>query len=228
MGDISNNNVVLLGSGFSMFGMRARIALEEKEIKYEYKEEDLINKSSLLLEMNPVQKKIPVLIHNGKPICESLIIVEYIDMVWNNNNNNAPMLLPFDPYDKAQARFWADFVDQKVYHFSRRIWTNSKGDEQELAKKGFIESLKQLEEFLGDKPYFGGEQFGFVDVALIPFYCWFYTYEMFGNFKLETFCPNIISWANRCMKRKSVSITLADGKEVYESVLDYKNKFLMD
>ncbi|MED6193928.1 Glutathione S-transferase U1 [Stylosanthes scabra] len=230
MVDNSNNNVVLLGSGFSMFGMRARIALAEKGIKYEYKEEDLSNKSSLLLEMNPIQKKIPVLIHNGKPIGESLIILEYIDMVWNNNNNGAApiMLLPSDPYDKAQARFWADFVDHKVYHASRRIWT-SKGDEQELAKKGFIESMKQLEEFLGDKPYFGGENFGFVDVALIPFYCWFYTYEMFGNFKLVTFCPTIISWANRCIKsRESVSMTLADGKEVYESVLDYKKKFLMD
>ena len=93
-----------------MFGMRARIALAEKGIKYEYMEQDLANKSSLLLEMNPVQKKIPVLIHNGRPICESLIIVEYIDMVWNNK---AP-LLPSDPYDKVQARFWADFVDQKV------------------------------------------------------------------------------------------------------------------
>ena len=115
----------------------------------------------------------------------------------------------------------------QVYHVSRRIWT-SKGDEQELAKKGFIESLKQLEEFLGDKPYFGGDTFGFVDVALIPVYCWFYTYETFGKFKVEAVCPKLISWANRCMQRESVSKTLADGKEVYESVLDYKKNFMMD
>jgi len=102
--------VVLLGSGFSMFGMRAKIALAEKGIKYEYIEEDVTNKSPLLHEMNPIHKKIPVLIHHGRPICESLIIVEYIDMVWQNNSP----LLPLDPYLKAQARFWADFVDQKV------------------------------------------------------------------------------------------------------------------
>lgn len=102
--------VVLLGSGFGIFGMTAKIALAEKVIKYKYMEQDLTNKSTLLQEMNPIHKKIPVLIHHGRPICESLIIVEYIDMVWDNN---CP-LLPSDPYHKAQARFWADFVDQKV------------------------------------------------------------------------------------------------------------------
>ncbi|KAI9116567.1 hypothetical protein K1719_012734 [Acacia pycnantha] len=55
-------------------------------------------------------KKIPVLIHKGKPICESLIILQYIDQVWNHT---AP-LLPSDPYIRGQALFWADFVKKKV------------------------------------------------------------------------------------------------------------------
>ena len=102
--------VVLLDFWPSMFGMKVRIALAEKGIKYEFKEEDLKNKSPLLLEMNPINKQIPVLIHNGKPVCESLIIVQYIDEVWNDKSP----LLPSDPYQRAQARFWADFVDKKV------------------------------------------------------------------------------------------------------------------
>ncbi|KAK5833269.1 hypothetical protein PVK06_017089 [Gossypium arboreum] len=71
--------VVLLDFWPSMFGMRSRIALAGKGIKYVYKEEDLWNKSALLLQTNPVYKKIPVLIHNGKPVCKSLIQVQYID-----------------------------------------------------------------------------------------------------------------------------------------------------
>ena len=104
------DEVIVLDTWFSIFGMRARIALDEKGIKYEQKEEDLMNKSQLLLQTNPIHQKVPVLIHNGKSISESLIIVEYIEEVWKDK---AP-LLPSDPYDRAQARFWAHFVDQKV------------------------------------------------------------------------------------------------------------------
>ncbi|MBA0701220.1 hypothetical protein Goari_022338 [Gossypium aridum] len=70
MGD---ENVVLLDFWPSPFGMIVRTALAVKGITYEYKQEDLSNKSDLLLKMNPIHKKIPVLIHNGKPVCESLI-----------------------------------------------------------------------------------------------------------------------------------------------------------
>jgi glutathione S-transferase len=80
--------------------MRVRIALAEKRINYQYKEEDLRNKSDLLLKMNSVHKNVPVLIHNGKPICGSLVIVQYIDEVWNDMSP----LLPSDPYQRAQAR----------------------------------------------------------------------------------------------------------------------------
>ncbi|KAE9592843.1 hypothetical protein Lal_00029318 [Lupinus albus] len=216
--------VILLDEWLSMFGMRARVALAEKEIKYEYKEEDLMNKSNLLLQMNRIHKKIPVLIHKGKPICESLIIVEYIDEVWKDGKVS---LLPSDPYDRAQARFWADFVNKKVGDVGGRIWAG-KRDEIEVAKKELIKGLKELEEVLGDKPYFGGNTFGFVDNALIPFHSWFYTYEKLGNFKLETECPKLIVWAKRCNQRESVSKSVADEKEVYEFVAEYRKSHELD
>ncbi|CAL0333686.1 unnamed protein product [Lupinus luteus] len=215
--------LILLDEWLSMFGMRARIALAEKDIEYEYKEEDLTNKSNLLLQMNPIHKKIPVLIHKGKPICESLIIVEYIDEVWKDK---VP-LLPSDPYEKSQARFWADFVNKKVGEVGGRIWAGKK-DEIEVAKKELIEGLKELEDVLGDKPYFGGNTFGFVDNALIPFYSWFYTYEALGNFKVEAECPKLIVWAKRCKLRESVSKSVADEKEVYKFVVDYRKSHELD
>lgn len=106
--------VVLLDWFFSPFATRVRIALAEKEVEFESREEDLSNKSPLLLKMNPVHKQIPVLIHKGKPICESLIIVQYIDEVWNHKSP----LLPSDPYHRAHDRFWADYIDKKVINFS--------------------------------------------------------------------------------------------------------------
>lgn len=214
------DEVILLDYWVSPFGMRVRIALAEKGIKHEYREEDLRNKSPLLLQMNPVHKKIPVLIHNGKPICESLIAVQYIDEVWNEKSP----LLPSDPYQRSQARFWADYVDKKIYEVGRNLWTK-KGEEQEAAKKEFIEALKLLEQELGDKTYFGGDKLGFVDVALIPFYTWFKGYETFGNINVEKECPKFIAWAKRCMQVESVSKSLPDQDKVYGFIVEIRKKF---
>ncbi|KAL8217617.1 hypothetical protein R6Q57_020990 [Mikania cordata] len=216
---MGGSDVVLLDFWPSMFGMRVRIALAEKGIEYEYKEQDLLNKSPSLLEMNPVHKKIPVLVHNGKPINESCIIVQYIEDVWNDK----PPLMPSDPYVRAQARFWADYVDKKVYEGAKKTWT-LKGEEQEKAKEEFIEILKVLEGQIGEKPYLMGETFGYADIALVTFYSWFYTYETLGNFSIEKECPKLIAWAKRCMQRESVSKTLPDSKKVYEFCLQMKSK----
>ncbi|XP_059283889.1 probable glutathione S-transferase [Lycium ferocissimum] len=208
------DEVVLLDTDVSMFGMRVRIALADKGIQYEYKEQDLMNKAPLLLQMNPIHKKVPVLIHNGKPICESLIIVEYIDEVWKDKSP----LMPSDPYRRAHARFWADYFDKKVYDTGRKIWT-CKVEEQEAANKEFIECLKVLEGELGDKPYFDGENFGFVDMFLIPYYTWFPAYDKFGNFSIEAECPKFVAWAKKCMQKESVSKSLADPDKVYDFVV---------
>ncbi|XP_043688062.1 probable glutathione S-transferase parA [Telopea speciosissima] len=208
------NEVTLLDFWPSPFGMRCRIALAEKGIKHEYKDENLKDKSPLLLQMNPVHKKIPVLIHNGKPICESLNIVQYIDETWNDKSP----LLPSDPYKRAQARFWADYVDKKVYELGVKVW-RTKGEEHETAKKDFIECLKVMEGELGDKTYFGGETIGFVDVSLIPWNCWFYAIETCGNFSIEDSCPKLVGWAKRCMEKESVSKSLVEPQKIYEVVL---------
>lgn len=102
--------VVLLDFWPSPFGMRVRIALREKGIKYESQEEDLSKKSPQLIMMNPVHKQIPVLIHHGHPVCESLFIVQYVDEVWPHKSP----LMPSDSYQRANARFWADYIDKKV------------------------------------------------------------------------------------------------------------------
>ncbi|GLJ35976.1 hypothetical protein SUGI_0721700 [Cryptomeria japonica] len=220
--------VKVLTSTTSPFAARVLIALEEKGVKYECQEEDLpFNKSDLLLEMNPVYKKVPVLIHNGKPICESLIILEYIYDTWGSEK--------FLPYDRALARFWADFADKKLLESSFRI-VISKDEAQEQAKRDMLENLQFLEGALkdmskgGSLPFFGGKDFGFLDIALTPYVSWFHTFETTGNFKIpfETEYPLLDAWIKRCMERESVKKILPSSDRVLQTGLEIRKRFVVD
>ena len=101
----------LLGLPLSPFVISVRMALNMKGVSYEYVDEDLSNKSELLLKSNPVHKKVPVLIHNGKPICESLVILQYVDELFAGRS-----ILPTDPYERATASFWAAYAGDKVQY----------------------------------------------------------------------------------------------------------------
>jgi glutathione S-transferase len=151
--------VKLIGSKRSTFSIRVEIALRLKGVQYEFVEEDLSNKSDDLLKYNPVHKKVPVLVHNGKPIAESTLIVEYIDEAFEG-----PSILPEDPYERANARFWAKFLDDKL---SLSVWNafRAKPEEQGKAIEETEELLKVLENQLEGKKFFGGDRIGLVDIV---------------------------------------------------------------
>ena len=101
----------VLGAWASPFVLRVRVALHLKGLDYEYVEVDLADKSEQLLASNPVHNKVPVLLHAGKPVCESMLIVEYLDDAFPDAGT---AFLPADPHGRAVARFWAAYVDAEV------------------------------------------------------------------------------------------------------------------
>nr|QFP40004.1 glutathione S-transferase [Allium sativum] len=214
-----SEEVLLLETWVSPFAHRARIALEEKGIKFITKQENIHDKSDLLLKSNPIHKTIPVLFHNGKVVCESTLIVEYIDDAWSTV---APFF-PKNPYEKYQVKFWANYVESKVWGAGVKIW-QEKGEAREEAKKAYIDILKVLETELGDKKYFGGETFNYVDIVFCPFNVFLYTYEKHANFSAEKEIPKLVAYANRCLERPSVAKTLPDPKKTYEYILELKKK----
>ncbi|XP_002275435.3 glutathione S-transferase U8 [Vitis vinifera] len=151
--------VKLIGMWGSPFSRRVEIALKLKGVQYEYIDVDLTNKSPLLLKSNPVHKKVPVLLHNGKPIAESLVILEYIDETWKANP-----ILPQHPYDRAMARFWAKYIDEKCLPALWNACWCEKKDREKAVEEANV-GLETLENELKDKKFFGGESIGFVDIA---------------------------------------------------------------
>ncbi|XP_057982046.1 glutathione S-transferase U8-like [Malania oleifera] len=186
---MGEEEVKVLGVWGSPFSKRVEIALKLKGIPYDFiEEEDLHgNKSELLLKSNPVHKKIPVFFHAGKPIAESLVILEYVDETWKTNP-----ILPQDPYQRAMARFWAKFIDEKCIPTILKAYL---GDGK--AVKEAHDCLEILENELEGKRLFGGETIGLVDIAADFIGFWMELAQEAGAVKLLTNekYPKLCKWS---------------------------------
>ncbi|KAJ4761060.1 Glutathione S-transferase [Rhynchospora pubera] len=158
---MEEKEVKLFGMWASGYALRVEWALKLKGIEYEYVNEDLpFNKSEELLRLDPVTKKIPVIVHNGKPLAESLVMIEYIDDTWKEGYS----IMPKDPYDRAQARFWDKFAEDKCITTTLGVFT-SEGEAQQKVLQEAREAFKTLEQAITGKEHFGGDRIGYLDLA---------------------------------------------------------------
>ncbi|KAL8262873.1 hypothetical protein R6Q59_024222 [Mikania micrantha] len=198
------DEVKLYAVAGSPFVCRVEVALNLKGIEYQIVEEDLKNKSSDLLNFNPVRKEVPVLLHNGNPISESLVIVEYIDHVWKGFP-----ILPHDPYEKSVVRFWAKFIDSTCIPALFKVF-GSNGAEQAIAEA--CEQLQILEDELAAKgtKFFGGDGINLIDVAANFIAYWLGMLEEGTEIKFVTKdkFPKIMEWADNFVKVEVVKKVL--------------------
>ncbi|XP_078433271.1 glutathione S-transferase U17-like [Wolffia australiana] len=215
---MTGEEVKVLGTWGSPYAMRPRIALNLKKVHYEFIPETMFPKSELLLKCNPVNKQIPVLLHKGVPVCESLVILEYIDETWNSG----PSLLPSDPFSRSLARFWAAYLDQKWYPQLREIRAASSEEERAASAEKIHVGMKLMEEAFktcseGGK-WFGGDSLGYLDIALGCFLAWIrVTEEIFGLTILdETKCPQLSAWAVRFCAEEAVKEVMPETDKLAE------------
>ncbi|KAF5811441.1 putative glutathione transferase [Helianthus annuus] len=193
--------VKLLGTWPSPIVKRVVWALKLKGIEYEITYEDHANKSPQLLKYNPVYKKAPVLVHNEIPICDSLVILEYIDETWKD----VSPFLPQDPLLRANERFWAKYGDEQVlpavYGYFRK-----QGKDQEEARETTLAHLKRVEQLLNENNFLSGERVGFLDLA----FGWLADYsrplEVVSGVKLldEDSFPKLCAWRDRFLEIPAV------------------------
>ncbi|KAG6524253.1 glutathione S-transferase U18-like [Zingiber officinale] len=219
MAGTATEDVKVLGLALSPFVIRVRIALRLKRVEYEFVEVRFAEpKSEILVKSNPVYKKIPVLLHRGKPICESTVIVQYIDEEWTDGSGSSS-ILPADPFDRAIARFWAVYIDDKLLAL---IWALR--PEKEAAKvteltRQFRQVLGLLEEAFPEcgkgKGFFGGDAVGYLDIALGSCLGWIRALEKDKSVKIldAEELPRLAEWAERFMAEESVKGLVPEADE---------------
>ncbi|WJX50259.1 glutathione transferase [Trifolium repens] len=209
--------VKLHGFWYSPFTLRVVLTLKLKGIPYENIEEDRFNKSPQLLEYNPVHKKTPVLVHDGKPLCESMIIVEYIDEIWPQYP-----LLPFDPYERAQARFWVKYADDIIPAVGA-LFSSRGVEERKNNIEKIWEHLRVVEEqcFSYEKKLFGGDTINIVDIAIGSTMKFLVTIEDIIEVKIldgEKF-PHLYSWFNNFKDTPIINENLPDHEKMVASII---------
>nr|BAJ95179.1 predicted protein [Hordeum vulgare subsp. vulgare] len=201
------DDLKLLGAWPSPFVTRVKLALALKGLSYEDVEENLSN------------KKIPVLIHNGSPVCESMIIVQYIDDVFASTG---PSLLSEDPYERAVARFWVAYVDDKLVAPWRQSLRGKTEEEKSEGKKQTFAAVEVLEGALrecskgGD--FFGGDGVGLVDVALGGLLSWMKVTDVLSGDKIfdAVKTPLLAAWVERFSAIDAAKAALPDVGRLVE------------
>uniref|UniRef100_A0A0D9WVY4 Glutathione S-transferase n=1 Tax=Leersia perrieri TaxID=77586 RepID=A0A0D9WVY4_9ORYZ len=212
----SGGELKLLGTWASPFVQRVRLALSLKGLDYEFVEEDTKNKSELLLASNPVHKKVPVLLHDGKPVCESQVIVQYLDDAFPGSGDGE--LLPSDPYARAVARFWGSYIDSNFFApWNKSFYTTS--EEEKATEMGKAQAaLETIEgaftEMEKGKGWFSGEDRpGYVDVLLGGFVGSMRAYGVVVGVDVldAARTPRLVAWAE-CI----VALDATKGKVIPE------------
>jgi glutathione S-transferase len=175
----------LYAGWFCPFVQRAWVVLLEKRIAHQYVEVNPYHKAPDFLALNPrglvptlavPPSSLPGSEKRPKPLYESLVLCEYLDEAFTDEAAHGPSLLPRGDgaeaaYERARCRLWIDHVASRIVPAFYRLLqhTPDKPYSVEDARAGFLGHIRAFVGEMDDGgPWFLGERFGLVDVALAP------------------------------------------------------------
>jgi glutathione S-transferase len=158
----------LCGVRLSNYYNKVKIALIEKGIPFE-EEYCTISQDPAMLARSPLGK-VPFLdLGNGQTLCESQVIIEYLEDAYPERP-----LLPKDPLARARTRELLAVMEINFELVGRRLfWAaffggpspsdETKKEVRRELKKG-LRAIRQLASF---SPYAAGQEFGWADCAAV-------------------------------------------------------------
>lgn len=172
--------VELFGYRHSVYVRIARLALEEKQVRYVLTEVDPFAEQipEQYLAMHPF-RRVPTLVHDGFVLYETGAITRYVDEAFDG-----PSLQPETTKQRARMQQIVSVVDSYGYWpmvrqvFAHRVFRPRVGqnaDESEVARglAGSANVLRALEKIAGAGTCLVGDQFTLADVHLAPMMSYF-------------------------------------------------------
>ncbi len=167
---MQNHEITLFSFRRCPFAIRVRMVLEEKNISYTLKEENLKNLSEELKSLHP-QAKVPLLVHQisteKQIIYQSSIITEYLDETFKQNP-----LMPKDPIARMHIRLWTYWCDSifkpdlDLFKYKRSILAD--GETNDLISR-LHQHLSKWDLALQNSTFLVQNQLTLADLHLFPF-----------------------------------------------------------
>ncbi|CAA7258972.1 unnamed protein product [Cyclocybe aegerita] len=156
-------DLIFYAGWFCPYVQRTWITLEEKGIPYQYQEVNPYKKEARFLAINP-KGLVPAIEYKGKAIYESLILCEFLEDAFPSHT---PHVLPQDPVERALARIWIDNINKNFLPANGRLVQSQEPEKQQAALEEVYTFLKKFTDNIKG-PYFLGEEFSLVDIAIAP------------------------------------------------------------
>ncbi|MGI9327376.1 MAG: glutathione S-transferase family protein [Pseudomonadales bacterium] len=163
----------LHGAASSPFVRKTWLFLHEKNLRFEHRQLDPLNKTERFLSMNPLGR-IPVLeTQDGQFVSDSSVICDFLE-----HTHPQPPLYPSEPLDRARALWLEEYADTALATVCARIFwmyillpvrTGSPVDPNEVATfqaEEYPGVFDYLERIAPDSAGIVGDAFSIADIAL--------------------------------------------------------------
>jgi glutathione S-transferase len=158
--------LTLHGTPISNYYNKVKLALLEKGVAFDEVAAATHSTDEAVLGASPLGK-IPFLKTERGPLCESQVLLEYIDSTWPQ-----PPLLPQDPFEAAKVRELTTFLDWHLEIVARQLYGAAFFGAAPLSEGNLARIRKQLETNIAAfrrlakfAPYVAGAQFTQADCA---------------------------------------------------------------
>ena len=157
----------LFGSPGSPYARKVRIVLAEKKIPHEYEVQRGSAPGSPVPQFNPLGKVPTLVLHDGRALYDSPVIVEYLDTL-----DKGPRLIPDAPAERIEVLRWQALGDGiaeatvNINHERREPVEKQKDAEWMQKQRDKIDrALSVMEKDLGQGEFCFGRRFTLADIA---------------------------------------------------------------
>lgn len=141
---------------------------------------------------------------DGRAVNDSMIICEYLEDAYPSG----PHLLPKDAFERSVVRTWVDRVNKGFVPCFFRLMQSQPTEDPEGHKKALQELNDELSAVCAEwkGPFFLGEEFSLVDVAIGPWAVRDFIVERYRKFERQN-VKNWAQWAEALASRLSIANT---------------------